>query len=96
MKILALELQKTGTPTDQFADKLKTEAMRVWSLYQDGVVRELYFRQGRSEAVLMLECADAVAARQVIDTLPLVQSGLIDFEVIPLIPYSGFSRLFTE
>ena len=25
---------------------------------------------------------------------PLVEQGLIDFEVIPLAPYPGFSRLF--
>lgn len=96
MKILAMEKEKPGTKPDQFADQLKTEAMRVWSLYKEGVVRELYFRQDRSEAVLMLECANATAAHQVLDTLPLVQSGLIEFEVIPLVPYSGFSRLFTQ
>jgi len=42
----------------------------------------------------MLECADADEARAVLDTLPLVQAGLIAFDVWPLVPYSGFARLF--
>lgn len=60
------------------------------------MVRELYFRQDRSEAVLILECEDATVARQVLKTLPLVESGLIEFDVIPLVPYLGFARLFTD
>lgn len=94
MKILAMEKEKAGTQPHQFVEHLKTEAAQVWDLYQAGVVRELYFRQDRSVAVLMLECADAIEAGRILDTLPLVQSGLIEFDVIPLIPYPGFSRLF--
>ena len=94
MKILAMEKEKPGTQPHQFIAHLKTEAAQVWTLYQAGVIRELYFRQDRSEAVLMLECADVIEARRILDTLPLVQSGLIEFDVIPLIPYPGFSRLF--
>jgi hypothetical protein len=32
----------------------------------------------------------------VLGMLPLVQQGLITFEVIPLVPYPGFSRLFVD
>jgi len=94
MKILALEKESPGTTPEQFAPHLKAEAARVWELYQSGQLREMYFRQDRSEAVLILECADAQEARQVLDSLPLVQAGLIGFEVIPLVPYPGFERLF--
>jgi hypothetical protein len=66
----------------------------VWELYQSGVIRELYFRGDRSDAILILECADEGEAQQVLDSLPLVQAGLITFEVIPLVPYPGFGRLF--
>ena len=94
MKILAMEKEKPGVQHDEFARHMKAEAMRVWSLYQEGVIRELYFRQERLDAVLILECEDASHAEKILETLPLVQSGLIDFDVIPLVPYSGFSRLF--
>ena len=94
MKILALERERPGLRPDQFAPHLTAEALGTWSLYQTGVVRELYFRQDRAEAVLILECADAGEAQRILEGLPLVQAGLITFEVIPLIPYSGFARLF--
>ncbi len=94
MKILAMEIETAGVKPEQFGPHLKAEARRVWELYQTGTIRELYFRADRSEAVLILECADVREARQALDSLPLVQAGLINFEVIPLIPYSGFARLF--
>ena len=42
----------------------------------------------------MLECAGVDEARAALATLPLVREGLIDFELVPLAPYSGFARLF--
>ena len=48
----------------------------------------------RHEAVLVLECADAAEARSALAGLPLVAAGLIEFELIPLVPYDGFARLF--
>jgi hypothetical protein len=96
MKILAMEKEIEGVRPEQFTPHLKAEAARVWELYQSGVIRELYFRQDRSEAVLILECAGGNEAQQALDSLPLVQAGLIRFEVIPLLPYPGFARLFDK
>lgn len=96
MKILALEIETAGVKPEQFGPHLNAEARRVWELYQKGLIRELYFRADRSEAVLILECADLSEAQQMLASLPLVQAGLINFEVIPLIPYPGFARLFGE
>jgi hypothetical protein len=94
MKILALEQELPGHTNDDFTPHLRAEAERVWGLYQDGLIRELYFRADRSEAVLVLECASLDEARAALGSLPLVQAGLIDFELIPLRPYPGFARLF--
>ena len=60
------------------------------------MIRELYFRQDRPEAVLILECADVEEAAASLATLPFVEAGLITFEIIPLAPYPGFARLFAE
>jgi hypothetical protein len=94
MKILALEREIPGVPVAALKPLLKSEATKVWELYQQGVVRELYFDAEKHTAVLVLECNDLHAARQSLDRLPLVQSGLIDFELVPLAPYDGFARLF--
>jgi len=95
MKILAIEHDPPGVTDDQFTPELlQAEARRAWELHQAGIIRELYFRADRSEAVLILECADVDEARSVLDTLPLVRENLIGFELIPLIAYPGFARLF--
>lgn len=94
MKILALEHERPDVPAAAFARHAAAEAQRVWQLAQEGVIRETYFRQDQSAAVLVLECADAAEAEGVLQTLPMVQAGLITFEIIPLVAYPGFARLF--
>jgi len=96
MRILAIEKEVPGVTAEQFRPHLKAEAARLWELYQAGVFRELYFRKDRPNALLILECAGVEEAKGALDTLPLVREGLISFEIIPLVPYPGFSRLFVE
>jgi hypothetical protein len=96
MKILALERELPGVTAGQFQSHLRAEAERAWTLYQDGIIREMYFNGDAHTAVLILECADTDEARRILDTLPLVRAGLITFDVIPLVPYDGFARLFVQ
>ena len=97
MKILALEADAPGADEGAYtAALLQAESRRAWDLLQAGVIRELYFRADRHAAVLVLECASTEEAQAVLATLPLVAAGLIAFEVIPLAPYPGFARLFSE
>ena len=96
IKILAMEIEVPGTRPEQFQPHLKAEAQCAWELYQSGVIRELYFRADRSEAVLILESADINEAKQALASLPLVEAGLITFDVISLIAYPGFARLFED
>ena len=94
MKILALERKAANTKQSDFDIHLKAEAARVWELYQAGVIRETYFRGDVRRAVLILECESPEEARQALETLPLVREKLMAFEIVPLVPYTGFSRLF--
>jgi len=96
MKVLAIEKETPDIKIEQLRPYLKTEAARVWELYQAGIIRELYFSQDQHNAVFILECGSAAEASQVLGTLPLVEQGLIIFELIPLVPYPGFARLFVE
>ena len=97
MKILAIEHDPPGVSDDQFTESLlRDEAQRAWELHQAGIIRELYFRADRAEAILVLECVDVDEARSVLGTLPLVREKLIGFEVIPLMAYPGFARLFAS
>jgi muconolactone delta-isomerase len=94
MKFLAIEKEIPGVTEKQCDPYLRAEAMRAWELYQQGKIREMYFRADRAEAILVLECENIQEAQSVISSLPLVKNGLIAFELIPLAPYPGFARLF--
>jgi len=94
MKILAIEHELPEATTEKFQEYARLEAARAWELQQQGLIRELYFRTDRNEAVLVLECADLESAGAVLASLPLVEQGLISFELIPLVAYPGFARLF--
>jgi muconolactone delta-isomerase len=94
MKILAIEHELPDASAEKFQQYARSEAIRAWELHQQGPIRELYFRADRQEAVLVLECEDVESARQILASLPLMEQGLISFELIPLKAYPGFARLF--
>ncbi len=95
MGILALETAG-GVRAALEPELLRAEAARVWRLYAAGVIREVYSRADRRDVVPALECESVAAAHERFASLPLVASGAIRFELIPLVPYDGFARLFAE
>jgi muconolactone delta-isomerase len=94
MKIIALEREKEGLTKKDFAPFLKDEAKHVYDLQKKGIIREIYFRADRKEAVLVLECNSVEEAENILNQFPLVKNNLIAFEIIPLTAYTGFERLF--
>ena len=96
MKILAIEQELPGAVPQDFQTHGKAEARRAWQLYQEGIFREMYFRQDQPSAILILECESVEQAEEILNTLPLVKAGLIAFDLIPLKAYPGFERLFCE
>lgn len=96
MKILAIDKILPGASEEKIYSHIKEEAAKGWELLSTGVFREMYFRTDRGGAVLVLECADVAEARKVIDTLPLVKAGLVDFDLIPLGPFMPFTTLFAK
>ena len=94
MKILAIETEVKGKGKEDFLPHLRTEAFEVWRLYQSDIIREIYFENENQRAILILECKNVKEAKEKLSELPLVKEKLIKFEVIPLSPYPGYSRLF--
>ena len=94
MKILALEKERPGASSADFAQHLKAEAHAVWDLMHAGMIREIYYREKETKAVIILEAESSQQAQEALAQLPLVRAGLIEFEVIGLRPYTGFARLF--
>lgn len=97
MKILCLDKIMPGVDAKKdIFPHMAEEATTAWDLYRSGVVREMYFRQDRGGVVLVLECAGVPEARAVIDSLPLVKRGLVDFDLIPLGYFMPLEALFAR
>lgn len=94
MKIIAVTKENGNVKREDFFPHLKEETRTVWELYKQKIIREIYFRADRKDAVLIMECSDVGEAEKILNTLPLVREKLISFEIIPLRPYDGFEILF--
>jgi hypothetical protein len=95
MKILAIERQITKNDIEDKKALLKEEAISVYKLYLENSLREIYFNDHHN-AVLILECTSIAEAKKVLGRLPLVKNRIIEFDLMELRPYTGFSRLMTE
>ncbi len=95
MKILALEKEVEGVDWSTVDEVLKQEALHVYELQKQGIVREIYFNQNHC-AVIILECDNATMAKKTLSELPLVKNGLIDFDVMELSAYNGFDRIIEK
>ena len=92
MKILAIEKELKAVDWKNESQTLIEEAKSAYKLMLSGNLREIYFSENKN-AVLILECENKIVAKQLLDKLPLVKKGIIDFEIIELHPYTGFTRL---
>jgi hypothetical protein len=95
MKILVLPKPIEGIRRESLEEYAADEIRAVWDLYAQGIVREFYVRAAEpGRVVLMLECASVGAASDALATLPFARLHLIEFDVIPLAPFMGLTRLF--
>jgi len=97
MKILAIAKINPQTTPEKIGPYLEAEVKTAWKLYKEGTVREMYSWQDRRLGVIfMLECSTTDEARKKLDELPFVSEKLIDFELIPLGPFSYFETLYRD
>lgn len=72
------------------------EVRHTWLLYKSGVIRDIYFRQDRPGVAIIAEADSIEAAKRALDELPLVKAGLIEWEMIPLGPFTNWEFLFAK
>src|SRR5216684_910934 len=95
MKILVMPRPIEGVSREELLQHAAAEVRAVWELYEQGICREFYTRANEpGRVVMMFESASMEAAKEALATLPFAQLHLIDFDVIPLAPFTGLSRLF--
>ena len=95
MKVLAVGHARSGVMWEDIAPYVDEEARSMWEVYESEQLREFYLRADHLPGVvLVFECDDMTEAERLVAALPMVEAGLLDFEVIPLRPYMGFRELF--
>jgi hypothetical protein len=92
MKYLATEFEIEGVDWSNSETILKEEAKTALKLFEQGLIREMYFDEENC-ALLILECCSKFEAEGILLQLPLVKTGMIKFEIKEMKPYTGFSRL---
>jgi muconolactone delta-isomerase len=90
MQFLSVSRRKPGFSDEASAALSGDEAERVRELYSEGLVRQIWHRADLPGACLVWEAANEQQVREMLNTLPYAQAGMLDIQIIPLVPYAGF------
>ena len=74
-----------------FLPLLEAEAERARELHAAEVFRTVWGRADGKGAVVLIEAESLAAVQATADSLPLVQRGMMDLTIIPVVPYRGFA-----
>lgn len=81
---------------DRFAEAdftpelLEAEAEQARVLYGEGTFRAMWGHSSPAGAVVLIEAESRAAADAALATLPLMERGMLDVEVLDAPPYRGF------
>jgi len=93
MQFIVITRRRTDRFTDaEFAEFLGPEIDRARALYAEGAFRAIYSRGDLPGAVIVLEAPGPDEAAALMGSLPFAQREMMEYEIVPLKPYHGFSR----
>ncbi len=95
MQFLAIARVSKDISPDQVLAYVKPEAQKVWEYYAADVVRSIHYIADMSGAVLILEAENLSTAEEIVTQFPMAKNDILDFEILPLKPYSGLEALFS-
>lgn len=96
MKVLVL-LMIAGEPDLKKIQSLESlEADRVWSLYEENTLKEIYLLDDKSGAVIVLDTTGLNDAKTAVESLPMVKEGVLKPNYMPLAIWPEMQRLLVE
>lgn len=96
MKFLCLDIPQPGATMEKYEPHMLNEVRHGWQLYKSGVIRDIYFRQDRPGVAIFAEADSIEAAKTALAEFPLAKAGLIDWDGIPLGPFTNWELLFAS
>lgn len=96
MQYFAIDKNIEGVTEDQLRPYLPAELAAALQLYLSDKVRNFYFRRDRPGVILLSEAKHKKEAEILLAMLPLIQLGLLAFELIPISPLEPLALLLTN
>lgn len=96
MQFLVIARVAEGVSIEQVVTHVKAEAEAVWQKYSAEIVRSIHYIADMSGAVLMCEAANLEAMQEITAQFPMAKAGVLNFEILPLKPYTGLESLFAK
>lgn len=94
MKFLVLLTPVAGREPAEFKPYAVAEMQAVWNDYKAGTLREIYFSPGPLIISVIYETSSRDELQQAVARLPMVEAGLLSFQLIELGPMHSFEVLF--
>lgn len=92
MQFLTISRRRTESFSEaDFAARRDEEVAQARVLYAEGFLRHLWTRGDVAGACLLIEADSEAEVREKLNTLPLYRAGMLEFSIIPLKPYAGFT-----
>jgi hypothetical protein len=92
-RILAIGTANPGVDPAAIRAILPAEMHDTADLYLEGKIDQWFSLQGRMGVAFILNMTDPVAARAMLEKLPLGRAHLMSFELLPLAPLSPLRQL---
>lgn len=91
MQFLVHTSRNSDADPKVLTDGMANEISKVREMYGAGAIRQIWHRDGRPGAVIMMEVEDRSALDLALASLPLVNAGAVNVdEIIELRAYAGF------
>ena len=93
MKTLVILTRRPDADAGHLARLSRPEQLAVWKGVAEGAVRAVHGLQEGAGAVLEMETLTVDEARRFVASLPYVEEGLLDVQLVPLKPFPAFEAL---
>ena len=96
MQFLMIATITPDSPKKEVVAQIRQEALAAWRLWEQEIVRSVYYKADMSGAVMIMEADSVEEIEEALDTLPMIHAGLLSTEIIPLKAYTGWGKLFAK
>jgi hypothetical protein len=92
MKVFAIASAPAPLTPEQLGPHMPSEVHSTLKLYLDGKVEQFWFRD-KAGPIFLMDVESVEQARATLAALPLVASGLMTYELLPVMPLMPLGRL---